>query len=67
MNVSAEPAFIGMQVQGISEKAALAFKAENIEGVLVRDVALNGPANLAGIHRGDIIIQFAGIKVDNFD
>ena len=67
LNVSAEPAFIGMQVQAISQKVAFAFKSENIKGVLVRDIALNGPANLAGVHRGDVIINFAGNKVDNFE
>jgi len=65
--LAAEPAFVGMQVQGVSQKVAAAFGIDKPEGVLVRDVALNGPANAAGIHRGDMIIKFAGVDIDTFE
>jgi S1-C subfamily serine protease len=46
-----------MQVQGVSQKVAAAFGIDKLEGVLVRNAALNGPANMAGIHRGDMIVK----------
>ncbi len=35
-------------------------------GVLVRDVAVGGPAAMAGVNRGDLIVEFAGAKIDSF-
>ena len=65
--VIAEPAFVGMQVQGVSSQVATAFGIEKPEGVLVRDVALGGPANKSGIHRGDLIVSFAGSEIETFE
>lgn len=62
-----EAAFVGMQVQGISQDVAAAIGIDKPEGVLVRDVALGGPADRSGIHRGDMIISFAGKEIDTFD
>lgn len=62
-----EAAFVGMQVQGISEPVAAALGIDKPEGVLVRDVALDGPANRSGIHRGDMIVSFAGTEIDTFE
>ncbi|MBT4933794.1 MAG: PDZ domain-containing protein [Rhodospirillaceae bacterium] len=62
-----EAAFVGMQVQGISQKVAAAIGIDKPEGVLVRDVALGGPADKSGIHRGDMIVSFAGSDVDTFE
>ena len=36
------------------------------EGVLVRDVALGGPADKAGVLRGDLILEFDGVEIDTF-
>jgi hypothetical protein len=55
--LAAEPVFVCMQVQGVSQKVAAAFGIDKLEGVLVRNAALNGPANMAGIHRGDMIVK----------
>ncbi len=66
-SVTAEAAFVGMQVQGISKKVAAAFGIDKPEGVLVRDVALGGPADKSGIHRGDMIVAFAGVEIDTFE
>ncbi|MBC8268405.1 MAG: PDZ domain-containing protein [Rhodospirillaceae bacterium] len=62
-----EAAFVGMQVQGISQKVAAAIGIDKVEGVLVRDVALGGPADKSGIHRGDMIVSFAGADIDTFE
>jgi len=62
-----EAAFVGMQVQGISQDVAAAIGIDKPEGVLVRDVALGGPADMSGIHRGDMIVSFAGKEIDTFE
>jgi len=59
--------FVGMQVQGMSAKIADAMGRTTPEGVLVRDVALGGPADKAGFQRGDLIIEFAGKKITTFE
>lgn len=63
----AEPAFVGMQVQGVSSDVASAFGIKKPEGVLVRDVALGGPANKSGILRGDLIVAFADSEIETFE
>ncbi|MBL6933731.1 MAG: PDZ domain-containing protein [Rhodospirillales bacterium] len=65
--LAAEAAFVGMQVQGVSKTVAAAFGIDKPEGVLVRDVALGGPADKSGIHRGDMIVSFAGTDIDTFE
>ena len=63
---AAESGFTGMQIQGMSEKIAKALGRKTADGVLVRDVALGGPADKAGIKRGDLILKYAGKKIDSF-
>jgi len=63
---AAEFGFSGMQVQGMKPAIAEALGLKAAEGVLVRDVALGGPADEAGVERGDLILRFDGKKVDTF-
>ena len=62
----AEPGFVGMQVQGVGERAAAAFK-KKITGVLVKDVAIGEAAALAGFRRGDLIVKFDRKDVKTFE
>jgi len=64
---NAEPGFIGMQVQGMSPRVAAALGLKSSHGVLIRDVALQGPAAKAGFRRGDLIVTFAGKPVQSFE
>jgi len=64
---AAEAAFVGMQVQGISKAVAAALGIDTAEGVLVRDVALGGPSDKAGVKRGDLLASLAGQDIDTFD
>jgi len=66
-SLSAEPAFIGMQIQGVSGKVAQAMGVEKAEGVLVRDIALGGPADKSGIQRGDMLLKFNGKDIGTFE
>lgn len=63
----AESGFSGMHVQGMSLKIAKALGRNTADGVLVRDVALGGPADQAGFKRGDLIVEYAGQKIDTFE
>jgi len=63
---AAEFGFSGMHVQGMKPAIATALQLKTAEGVLVRDVALGGPADKAGVLRGDLIIRFNGVKIDTF-
>lgn len=63
---AAESGFSGLHVQGMSLEIAKALGLKGADGVLVRDLALGGPADKAGIERGDLILEFAGQKIDSF-
>ncbi len=58
--------FVGLQVQGITKEVAGSLGMSSVKGVLVRDVALNGPGNLAGFQRGDLILKFNGKTIGKF-
>jgi serine protease Do len=58
--------FVGLQVQGITKEVAQSIGLKSVKGVLVRDVALNGPGNLAGFQRGDLILEFNKKTIKNF-
>ena len=56
----AETGFSGMFLQGLDKRTAAALEMAEPKGVLVRDVAVGGPANMGGVLRGDLIINYAG-------
>lgn len=64
---AADSGFLGMQVQGMSGATAAALDLKSANGILVRDVAIGGPADQAGIKRGDLILKFAGQIIDTFE
>jgi serine protease Do len=57
--------YIGILPQDIDENLAKAFDLKSTEGVLVGDVTPKGPADQAGIKRGDVILSLDGKKVEN--
>jgi len=63
----AESGFSGLHVQGMSARISNALGLRSSNGVLVRDVAVGGPADQAGIRRGDLIVEYAGRKIDTFE
>jgi serine protease Do len=57
--------YLALVPQDIDESMAKAWKLKSTEGALVGDVTPNGPADKAGIQRGDIITNFNGKKILN--
>lgn len=50
--------WLGVMIQRITPDLAESFKLDESEGALVGDVIPNGPAEKAGIQRGDVIVRF---------
>ena len=56
--------WLGVQVQHIDETLAAALGLEDAKGALVASVMADGPAAGAGLKPGDVIVSFAGEKLD---
>ncbi len=56
--------WLGVVIQGINEELAEQFELEDKSGALVSKVEPSGPADEAGIRRGDVIVQFNGKPVE---
>ncbi len=50
--------WLGVVIQKITPEIAKSFKLKEAEGALVSDVMEDGPAEKAGIKRGDVIISY---------
>ncbi|HDZ61541.1 MAG TPA: DegQ family serine endoprotease [Nitrospirae bacterium] len=56
--------WLGVSIQPINTELAKQFDLEEEYGALVADVIEGSPAEKAGIMRGDVIVEFNNIKVD---
>ncbi len=56
--------WLGISIQRITPDLAKQFNLKNENGVLVSDVTENGPAEKAGLKRGDVIVEYDGKKTD---
>jgi serine protease Do len=63
--VVAKADLLGLQVQGITKELAQGLKLQDLEGVLVSDVAAGNAASEAGIRRGDVISEMNRAPVKN--
>jgi len=57
-------AFIGVQIRGVDAELAKELNIDEIEGVYVDAVTVNGGADAAGIKKGDIILSIDGKEVN---
>jgi serine protease Do len=55
--------WLGVVIQKITPEIAKSFNLKETEGALVSDVMEQGPAEKAGIKRGDVIASFNGKKI----
>ncbi|MGH7926898.1 MAG: DegQ family serine endoprotease, partial [Candidatus Binatia bacterium] len=56
--------WLGVAVQPMTPDLARSFGLDKERGALVGDVVAQGPADKAGIKRGDVIVSYDGNKVD---
>ncbi len=56
--------WLGVMIQQVTKDLAAQFGLEEPKGALVSDVVEDGPADKAGIERGDVIVAFDGKPVD---
>jgi serine protease Do len=63
-NGKATHGWLGVMVQPITPEIAEGMKLNELKGALVADVSPGGPADEAGIRRGDVIVALNGKKVD---
>jgi serine protease Do len=59
--------WLGVVIQKITPEIAKTFGLKESEGALVSDVTEDGPAEKAGIKRGDVIVSFNGKAVKEVD
>ena len=57
--------WIGVMIQDITPELAKSFGLKSAKGVLVSEVVKGGPAEKAGLLRGDIITRFDGKEIEN--
>jgi serine protease Do len=57
--------WLGVSIQPVTPELARSFNLKQTEGALVGDVTADGPAQKAGIKRGDVIVSFDGNKVND--
>ena len=56
--------WLGVMIQTVTPEIAKGFDLEEATGTLVGDVLKGGPAEKAGIQRGDVIVRFDGQEID---
>lgn len=59
-----ERAWIGVQIQPLSDELAEGFERENNHGALIASVVPGKPADNAGLKPGDIILSFDGQEIE---
>lgn len=58
-------AYLGVGIQPVTASLAEQFQVKPREGVVVTQVYANTPAEKAGVQAGDVIVEFAGVKVNS--
>jgi serine protease Do len=57
--------YLGVMIQDLSDDLVKSFDLDDTNGVLIAEVTEDSPAEKAGIRRGDVVVEFAGKKVQN--
>ena len=64
---TAEPGFLGLEIQGFDKKVGELLGQFDQSGVLVKNVAIGEAGAIAGFRRGDLIVEFNGSRITDFD
>jgi serine protease Do len=59
--------WLGVRIQAVTSQLAESFGLKEKKGALVSQVFKGGPAEKAGIKQGDVIIEFDGKEITNFN
>lgn len=59
--------WIGVEVQSVTSGLARQFRLKEAKGALVASVVHGGPADKAGVKRGDVIVSFDGKQISKVD
>ena len=59
--------WLGVMIQRITPELQESFKLKNSQGALVNDIAPNGPADIGGMKRGDVITRFDGVEIASME
>ena len=57
--------WLGVAIQNINEDLAQSFELESLDGVIISNIIRSGPADQAGLTRGDVITRINGDAVNN--
>jgi serine protease Do len=57
--------YLGVMIQDLNDDLVKSFDLDDTNGVLIAEVTEDSPAEKAGIKRGDVVVEFAGKKVQN--
>jgi serine protease Do len=58
--------YLGVNIQDVTPEIAKSLKlGKSFKGVIIADVLPDGPAAVAGIEQGDIVLEYSGEKVEN--
>ncbi|MDX1823525.1 MAG: Do family serine endopeptidase [Thiohalomonadales bacterium] len=55
--------WLGVAIQDLNEDLAQSFELKSLDGVIISNIIRNGPADLAGLRRGDVITSVNGNAV----
>jgi serine protease Do len=64
-NGRVERGWLGVSIQELSPDLAQSFHLDKKTGALIADVMKGGPADIAGLQRGDVVLEYRGAKIDN--
>jgi len=57
--------WLGVMIQNVTPELAKSFGLTNAKGVLISDVVKGGPAEKAGLLRGDVILKFDNKEIES--